>query len=149
MSLGIRLFNRHPDFKPVAPRRLQYIYSAMKQRCYNPKHIHYESYNLRGILICDEWFNNSKSFYDWCMANGYESTLTLDRIDNNKGYSPDNCRWTDSKTQCRNKRNNVVTLEIARQIQAEPKRTNLDELCLKYRLARSTLKRIKYKQTWK
>ena len=65
-------------------------------------------YALRGITVCEEWKNSFESFKEWSLANGYDDTLSLDRIDNDKGYSPDNCRWADRKTQGRNKSNNVI-----------------------------------------
>lgn len=61
----------------------------------------------RGITICDEW-KNWETFKDWAIKNGYTDTLSIDRINNNDGYYPENCRWTDSKTQSRNKRNNII-----------------------------------------
>lgn len=132
---------------PGVSRRLQHSYNSMKQRCLNVKHPHHKYY--ADVKICPEWLNDSKAFYKWALANGYQDHLTLDRIDGTKGYEAGNCRWADAKTQCRNKANNVVRLEIARAIQQEPPRSPLKDLCIKYGLARSTLKRIKYKQTWK
>lgn len=85
--------------------RLYNIYSHMKSRCYDSNNDHYKWYAARGITICDEWLNDFMSFYEWAMNNGYKENLTLDRIDNDKGYSPDNCRWTTMKVQVRNRSN--------------------------------------------
>ena len=83
-------------------------YRKIKERCYKPCHKSYKDYGGRGIKMCNEWLgeNGFVRFYDWAINNGYDKNLSLDRIDNNKGYSPDNCRWVDSKTQARNRRNN-------------------------------------------
>ena len=90
--------------------RLYQIYINMIQRCYNPKNKGYKNYHDRGIVVCGEWRNDSKSFLDWALKNGYNDTLTLDRIDSNKGYSPDNCRWVDRFVQNNNTRRNFLLL---------------------------------------
>lgn len=80
----------------------------IKVRCYNPKHKSYRNYGGRGIKICDEWKSNYLNFRKWALNNGYDPSLTLDRTDNNKGYSPENCRFTTWKEQENNRRNNHV-----------------------------------------
>ena len=98
--------------------RLSRIHNNMKKRCYNSNCKSYKDYGNRGITVCEEWLNTEKvehnknmtrgfsAFKEWALSNGYEDNLTLDRINNNKGYSPDNCRWATVKVQDNNKRNN-------------------------------------------
>lgn len=87
--------------------RLYRIWKGMRQRCYNPNSNHYPSYGGRGITICKEWVNDFSALKEWALSSGYSDELSIDRIDNNKGYSPENCQWTGVKTQCRNRRSNV------------------------------------------
>lgn len=83
--------------------RLYRIWGHMKQRCYNPNHQEYERYGGRGIRMCDEWANSFEAFKEWALSSGYQDDLTIDRRDNDDGYSPKNCRWMSLRDQQRNK----------------------------------------------
>lgn len=86
--------------------RLYTTFNHIKDRCYNPKNVKYKHYGFRGITVCDEWRCSFENFVNWSLANGYNDDLTLDRIDTNKGYSPDNCRWVDMHIQVTNRNMN-------------------------------------------
>jgi len=88
-------------------KRLSSIFSGMKQRCYNPNANGYKYYGGKGVVICDEWLNDKKLFYNWAINNGYEDHLTIDRIENDGNYDPDNCRWATWEQQANNKSNTV------------------------------------------
>ena len=79
----------------------------MIDRCYRPSIFAYKDYGGRGITVCDEWRKDFMSFYNWALNNGYEETLTIDRIDVNGNYEPNNCRWIPMGEQSKNTRKNV------------------------------------------
>ena len=93
--------------------KLYDVWAAMKTRCYNKNRKEYKNYGGRGITVCDEWKDNFMTFYNWAMANGYDENAprgecTIDRIDVNGNYEPNNCRFVNMKVQQNNKRNNCL-----------------------------------------
>ena len=93
-----------PDIDHKASR-LYSIWLNMKQRCGNNKHPDYKHYGGRGIRVCDEWKSDYLIFKSWALSNGYDATLSIDRINVDGNYCGENCRWADWKTQSNNKRN--------------------------------------------
>lgn len=89
--------------------RLYSIYTGMLKRCRQPSTNGYERYGGRGISVCDEWKGEHgfERFREWAMSHGYTDNLTLDRIDTNGNYEPDNCKWSTIEEQCNNRRNNI------------------------------------------
>ena len=86
--------------------RLGRIYHNMKTRCNNPKYDKYQYYGGKGIGICEDWANSYKAFEEWALANGYNDELTLDRVDVNGDYTPENCQWVSRKDQANNRTSN-------------------------------------------
>ena len=109
--------------------RLHRIWSMMKSRCYNKNFWAYKWYGEKGVIICDEWLNNFNCFYDWALKNGYQENLTIDRIDYNGNYCPENCRWITQNEQMKNMSNRVyitykgetlMLIEWARKLNINP-----------------------------
>ena len=88
--------------------RLFRIWSGIKHRCYIESDYHYKWYGMRGITMCDEWKGDFMAFYNWSMANGYCDNLSIDRIDNDGNYCPENCRWVSQSEQTRNQCRNIM-----------------------------------------
>lgn len=98
--------------------KLDILYHDMINRCYSPKRHNYKYYGARGITVCDEWLDSEKvpeehnatkgyiSFKEWALTHGYKEGLSIDRIDNEGNYCPENCRWITMKEQSVNKRTN-------------------------------------------
>ena len=89
--------------------RIYHVYKGMRARCYNEKSTNYKHYGARGIRICDEWLEDFHAFEKWALDNGYDpdakfGECTIDRIDVDGNYCPENCRWVPLSAQAKNKR---------------------------------------------
>lgn len=87
--------------------KLWYVYNDMRYRCNKPYHHAHKHYGARGICVCEEWLKSYNIFQEWAFNNGYEEGLTLDRINYNGNYEPDNCRWITQEEQVKNTRRNL------------------------------------------
>ena len=118
--------------------RMYTIWGNMKSRCNNPRAVNYAAYGGRGVRVCEEWKNSFENFQIWALSSGYEETLTLDRIDVNGDYCPENCRWITHKEQQSNKRNNrMLTYNGETHTAAEwARKLNMDYLLLHNRITR-------------
>lgn len=112
--------------------RLYNIWRDMKSRCLNPNNKRHKFYFDKSITVCDEWKNDFINFYNWAMANGYKDDLTIDRIDNDGNYEPNNCRWATVTEQNNNQSNNI-------RIKYEGFEYSLKDLSVKYNIKVSTL----------
>lgn len=92
----------------MSKTRLYRVWMAMKTRCGVIGHIGYKNYGERGITVCESWKNDFVCFKDWALNNGYQDGLTIDRIDVNGNYCPENCRWITNDEQQNNRRNNHI-----------------------------------------
>lgn len=91
--------------------RILKIRNGMIYRCYEKKCPHYELYGGRGITVYSRWLQHPEEFYNWALGNGYKDGLTIERINNNKGYYPKNCKWITRGEQALNRRSNVTLQE--------------------------------------
>jgi hypothetical protein len=107
-------------------------WAGIKRRCFNPAFKQFNDYGGRGITMCDEWKNSFISFYEWATKNGHKEGLTIDRINNDGNYEPNNCKWASQKEQCANRRTNrIYTVDGVTDI--------LYNLCKKYSMHMDTV----------
>lgn len=128
--------SRYPIQDPL--ESLNSRYKNMVNRCTDPNSEAYPLYGGRGIRICDEWLNDKNKFIEWSLANGFDVTLTLDRIDVDGNYCPENCRWVTWDVQNNNKRDNAyIEYDERTQTIAEwAKELGMEYWCLRMRLHR-------------
>lgn len=120
--------------------RLYEIWVGMKKRCYNTNAERYEDYGGRGITVCDEWLHSFSNFKQWALSNGYSSNLTIERLDNDGIYSPDNCKWATYKEQSLNKRNTV-------RVEYNGETLTLNDIVERYNIPYETV-RARYYRGW-
>lgn len=115
------------------PTNLYLVWGGIKNRCYNPNSTSFKNYGFRGIEMCNDWKNDYQSFKKWCFENGYEKGLSIERIDNDKGYYPDNCKFATKEEQANN-RTTTVLVEINGEIKT------LREFSKKYNIKYETIR---------
>lgn len=126
------------------------VWSMMKTRCYNHNFHQYTDYGGRGIRVCETWMQSFKQFFDWAIASGWERGLTIDRINCDGDYSPDNCRFVTRTENNRNKRNKKLTVAQViemrdRHAQGETSR----HLSIVYNISVNYAYKIIGRQVWK
>lgn len=127
--------------------RLADIYKKMISRCYKKNNKDYYLYGKKGIKVCNEWKNDRNTFMEWALNNGYNDNLTIDRINNENGYFPDNCRWSNAATQARNTNRNVMTMDNA--IKMRKEYANFIKLMAKkFNCSKATVYNVIKRKSW-
>lgn len=125
-------------------KRLHGIYHGIKKRCYNRNSPRYADYGGRGIVMCDEWLDPDDGFdkfVDWAMANGYKDDLTIERVDVNGDYKPDNCKWITLKEQHNNQRGTLW-------VDYKGERVRLKDICTRLGVSYDTAHDRIYHRGW-
>jgi transcription elongation factor Elf1 len=139
--------SRASDYASSHPRLIQ-TYKHMMSRCYKENNKCYYLYGERGIKVCDDWKGKPNNFCKWALINGYKDNLSIDRINSNGNYEPNNCRWADAKTQSRNTSRNVLTMELANKIREDKFNMSSIDLSLKYNVSLGTIWNVLKNKSW-
>lgn len=115
-SCGCKKFESRNATHGKSKTPLYSVWCDMKKRCYNQNEYSYPHYGGRGIVVCNEWLNDFAAFELWAVNNGYSESLTIDRINNDKNYCPENCRWVTHDKQQRNRSNNIFVVYAGKKI---------------------------------
>lgn len=129
---GFNVIKPISEYDIYKNKRLRKIWGSMHERCERKKHTYYQHYGGRGIYVCEEW-REYMPFAKWAFMNGYKDNLTIDRIDNDGCYSPDNCRWVTYKEQANNKRTNRI-------VEYNGEKYTVTQLAKKANIKKTTLK---------
>lgn len=128
--------------------RLFNTWRLMVRRCEDPRHKNFDRYGARGIKLCDAW-HDFDVFWQWAQSSGYQPGLQIDRVDNQQGYSPENCRWTTSRNNNRNRCNNKLDLSKVEEIRALVAQGLPDsQIAPRFGVHPSLIYRIRKKRTW-
>lgn len=124
------------------------VWCNIKNRCRNENVFAYKDYGGRGITICDEWSKDFKCFYDWCISNGWEKGLKIDRINNDGNYEPQNCRFVNTFENARNRRNTLTYDQVAEIRKLKLSGVRNKELSKQFNKCPSTISAITTNKHW-
>ena len=150
-SLTVHGDNKRNKNGKRKPGRLYRIYNNMKQRCCNVNNQDYNLYGGRGIKVCKQWEKSYIVFKIWALLHGYKDNLTIDRINSNKGYSPDNCQWATQAQQVQNSSKAKLTwvkVHLIRQV-IHNKLCSIKELANIYNVSMCQIGKIVNNKCWK
>ena len=143
-------FNCRKTNAGLSKTKIHERWRSIVRRCCDISNISYKYYGARGITVCDEWKNSFLSFYNWAINNGYREGLQIDRLDNSKGYCPDNCRWVTVFVNSINRRSTKLNGNIVIEIFKRAKMGNEshENIAKDYNIARTMVTRIKNGSRW-
>jgi hypothetical protein len=122
-SCGCKTNRHYNRTHGMSKTRIYHEWLSMRKRCNNENDKDYYRYGGRGIKVCDDWNESFERFYEWAMNNGYQDNLTIERLDNDKGYNSENCKWIPMSEQSNNR-------EFCRLFTYNGKTQNLHRWCL-------------------
>lgn len=127
------------------------VYYDIKKRCYDKTSVSYKRYGARGITMCTQWENDRQAFFDWCITNGYKKGLQIDRIDNDKGYCPENCRFVTRAENQHNTSQTVLSEKAVKIIKGNSisKRYSQKELAKRFGVSQSRISEVVNNNSWK